>query len=369
MKPNPYHSLAWDFVTKHFRPHGQLQHKLQEKISKLERRLQPFPSGPVRLLVGIEKHPRRPLFTAALTLRVPSHILRSRKQAADPVPALDHAMRALLRELAALKSILRREPLWKRKARRAQLRTSRMLRFSATPRTGGADTQSSRDLIPALLVQSHTRLLRYVRRHLSHEVALGNIPPGAIDARGVVAEVSRRVLAAPNEKPADVRFLLWFSQLARQELTRRCHSLQAQARDTVSLEASRVLPEAAETAAGYEPERPLDIVEQTLEPPIVATRELIPDPRVVPPDEAVTRSELLEQMRETANRWPRLEREAFALHFMEGFAPDEVGMLLGLSARQAGEVLDSIRRHLRESCSPRPLQGNGNGSSHGFTRI
>ena len=116
----------------------------------------------------------------------------------------------------------------------------------------------------------------------------------------------------------------------------------------MSLEEPRVLPEDAEAAAGYEPEQPLDIIEQTLEPPVVETRELIPDHRVVPPDEAVARSELLEQMQKTANRWPKPEREAFELHFVEGFEPDEIGMVLGLSTKQANELLDNIRGRLRE---------------------
>ena len=60
-------------------------------------------------------------------------------------------------------------------------------------------------------------------------------------------------------------------------------------------EEPRVLREDADAAAGYEPEQPLDIVQQTLESPIVETKELIPDRRVVPPDEAVARSELLEE--------------------------------------------------------------------------
>ena len=90
-------------------------------------------------------------------------------------------------------------------------------------------------------------------------------------------------------------------------------------------------------------------VEQTLEPPVVETRELIPDHCVVPPDEAVARSELLEQMQKTANRWPKPEREAFELHFVEGFEADEIALVLGLSTKQANELLDNIRGRLRET--------------------
>ena len=77
--------------------------------------------------------------------------------------------------------------------------------------------------------------------------------------------------------------------------------------------------------------------------------ELGADHRDVPPDEAVARSELLEQMQKTANGWPKPEREAFELHFVEGFEPDEIGMVLGLSTKQANELLDNIRGRLRET--------------------
>ena len=73
------------------------------------------------------------------------------------------------------------------------------------------------------------------------------------------------------------------------------------------------------------------------------------NPVLRPPDEAVARSELLEQIQKTANRWPKPEREAFELYFVEGFEPDEIGMVLGLSTKQANELLDNIRSRLREA--------------------
>ena len=54
-------------------------------------------------------------------------------------------------------------------------------------------------------------------------------------------------------------------------------------------------------------------------------------------------------MQKTANCWPKPEREAFELHFVEGFEPDEIGMVLGLSTKQASELLDNIRGRLRET--------------------
>lgn len=105
-------TLKWNLVTKHIRPHGQLQGKLQQKISKLEAHLRHFPQDAVHLQVSLTRHPKKLWFIAALTLRLPSNILHAEKAGEDPVPALDQAIKVLLREVAVLKSALRREDQW-----------------------------------------------------------------------------------------------------------------------------------------------------------------------------------------------------------------------------------------------------------------
>jgi ribosome-associated translation inhibitor RaiA len=112
--------LKWSLKAKGMRPHGQLLQKLEQKVQKLESHLAHFPADAVFLEVHLEKHPRKPLFVAGLTLRVPSNQLRAEKSGADPVPAFDLAVKALLRELAVLKSALRHEPDLKRFAARQE---------------------------------------------------------------------------------------------------------------------------------------------------------------------------------------------------------------------------------------------------------
>src|SRR5512137_334814 len=111
-------TLNWNLVTKGMRPHAQLQTKLEQKFAKLATHLRHFPSDAVHLLVNLERHPKRDWFDSALTLRLPSNILQSSKSGPDPVTAFDSAVKALLREVAGLKSDLRREKDWQRVARR-----------------------------------------------------------------------------------------------------------------------------------------------------------------------------------------------------------------------------------------------------------
>jgi ribosomal subunit interface protein len=114
-------TLSWNFATKDLHGHELLRKKLEEKIKKLEKHLQHYPAGSLHLQIVLERHPRKPLFVAKLTLRVPSNILRSEKSAGDVIKAFDDAVKALLRELASLKADLRREGYWKRKDRRKEL--------------------------------------------------------------------------------------------------------------------------------------------------------------------------------------------------------------------------------------------------------
>ena len=124
-------TLKWNLTTKGIRPHGQLREKLQQKIRKLETHLAHFPADAVFLQVGLRAHARKPLFAVGLTLYLPSNVLRAEKVGADPVPAFDQAVKALLREIAVLKSALRREKEWKRVASRES--PARMKLFGALP--------------------------------------------------------------------------------------------------------------------------------------------------------------------------------------------------------------------------------------------
>lgn len=123
--------LKWNLKAKGMRPHGQLMQKLDQKVRKLESHLSHFPADAVFLEVHLEKHPRKPLFTAGLTLRLPSNQLHAEKFSPDPVPAFDLAVKALLRELAVLKSALRHETDMKRFASKQQRSAARVLAGAA----------------------------------------------------------------------------------------------------------------------------------------------------------------------------------------------------------------------------------------------
>ena len=341
-------ALSWNVVTRNFHAHEQLQAKLRQKISKLEQHLKHFPPDAVHLQVLLEKHPKRPLFTAALTLRLPSNILSAGKSAPDPVPAFDYAIKALLRELSSLKADLRRERFRKRKPRPTEQRAVKPVRFAPTPLPAGSGPQDLREVVTDLVQQHHGRLLRFVRREIWNDEAGGVLPRGAIDPHAVVDEVARLVLARLQRKPEQLDYLLWLYALARQELQRRRRVLRFEARQIVPLDMMRTLEEDAEAAAGYDAERDPHINEERPAPSVPAERGLLYDTSAAAPDEAVAQQDLLEQVQKAAAAWPKPERDFFELYFVEGFEPDEIAMILGMTVPKAEETLAAVHDRLRE---------------------
>jgi len=338
-------TLPWNLVTKNLHGHELLRKKLHQKISKLERHLKHFPPGTVHLHIALERNPKKKYHIAALTLRVPSNILRSEQSAPDVIKAFGDAVEALLRELESLKAELRRDTFWKRKDRREELHQLKAASFAAQPQPEGTGPQNLGDVIRELLETHYKRLLRYVRRQLWHETTAGEVPRDAIDPRDIVDEVARRSLA--QKKPDDMNYLLWFYVLARRELARRSKALKTRASETVPLEAPRFLPDDLAVAEGYDAEQPLDIIERQLQPPVVEAKDLLPDRRTASPDELICRRELLAEMRRAASNWPKAEREAFELYYVEGFEPEEVAMILGQPQNRVRELIEALQQRLR----------------------
>lgn len=341
--------LPWNLVTKHLHGHDLLRKKIHQKINKLSRHLAHFPEGTVHLHIALERNPHREFYTARLTLRLPSNILHAEKAGPDLIRAFDDAVKALLRELTALKARFRRESWWKNKTRRAALRARKAAGFAPQPQPEGEGPQHIGDVIRELLGAQHSRLLRYVRRFLWHAVTAGEIPANAIDPRAVVDEVARRALAAPQKKPENMSFQLWFYALARQELARRCKALRSRSTEVVRLETPEVLPDEAELAEGYDAEQPLDIIERRLQPPVAEAKDKIPDARIPTPEQEVLRQDLLAEARRTASTWPAFERELFELYFVEGFEPEDIAMITGRTKEQVRAGLQNVQERLRAS--------------------
>ncbi|HEY0258015.1 MAG TPA: HPF/RaiA family ribosome-associated protein [Candidatus Methylacidiphilales bacterium] len=344
----PSTSLPWNIVTRNLHGHEQLHKKILEKIGKLERHLKHFPPGTVYLHIALDRNTKKDFFTAALTLRVPSHILHSEKSAPDVIKAFDDAIRALLRELENLKSDLRHEKLWKRKGRREELRELKAAAFAEEPLPEGTGPQKFEDVVREFLRQQYDSLLHHIERRIRDDELAGDLQPGALDARDIADEVVRQAETRAGEKPEKMYWAVWFYQLAHQELLAHRRALSQTAAD-VSLDEVQRPPNEGDEAEGYDAEHPLEIIEEELEPSAVTTEATVPDPHAFPPDQVFGGKDLLEQVQPAVKNWPQSERELFEFYFIENLDPQDIADITGQPTAKVQETLLSVQKRLRET--------------------
>lgn len=341
-------TLKWNLVARHLKPHAQWRSKMQQKISKLEQHLTKFPPDAVHLQVQIERRPKREEFEVTLILTLPLKTLRSAKSAADPISALESAVRALLRELGTLKAEIRREAPRRRERIQAEAASGRRAPAHSAPH---ALVPAAEEVVAAALSQEHTALLELVRRRLTRDELAGEIPPGAIDAASVVDEVARHALAHPGSRPSHHGFRVWFCRLALWDLRRRYRLLREAQRDSVSLDGTQWDAADDEAVHGFQTEQPVKMIADQLEPPQLAGKPVMADQNSLSPEEELEHKDFIEYLQRVAAGWPKVERDVFELHFLEGFGAEEVAAIENLTpeatAGAIGVVQQRIRRLMR----------------------
>ena len=317
--------IPWNIVTKNLSPNDArlpLEKKLQQKIAKFDRHLAHFPADAVHLQIVLEKHPRKDLYLASLTLRVPSDILHVEEAGRDLIGAFDDAVKSLLRRLKSYKSSLHGEKFWKRKERREKLHALKATGFASEPQAGGKGPQTHQEVVRELFQQHYKEFLRHVRRHILHDERAGDLPKDAVKPRDVLNEVARRAEANAGKGPKRGSWLTWFYQLIHQELMRQRRFLKQRR------------PKQATISAGQK--------EAT------GTKATTAHPEEVPPAEIAARKDVVAQLEQDMRNWPRPEREVFELYYVEGLDPEEIAMVTGQSLKIVRENLESIQRRLRD---------------------
>ncbi len=336
--------LTWSMATKRFDRDRTLENRLREKLGELEKHLERFPPDAVHLNVGLERHSRRREFKAALTLRLPSNILRVEKKAEEAFSAFDEAIRVMVRQLEDHKAGLRNEAVWKRRRRTPE---AVAVRFAAAPMANGVAPETLAEIIRDLLKDNYRRFFAYVRRRVERAEAAGLIFRSAIDPRGVLDEAARQALSAPENKPEKLSYRLWIYRLIKDELTRRFERVQQELRDDISLRRQQLLH------AGSRRDRNQDIgggsefADETLESAVAELSGILPHPEGSPGEETEHR-DLLDYLHNLAHHWTVTEQHVFALHFVEGLSAFEVALVESMPEDEVNQTVASIQTRLRE---------------------
>ena len=315
--------ISWNIVTKEVSLGITLQNRIRRAIAKLEKHLKTFPPDVVHLQIVMEKHKAKALFTTALTLYLPAGVLRTEKTSKDALESVSGAVHALLRELEKLKSKLRREPLWKRVARRAELHDSKA-RFAASPLPQPVADEA--ESIRSLLERFYPRLLDYIKRHIHRAELEDESLRGVLDPDAVLNSVAEKALtltlkkARAGEGVQDCLLLLY--TLAAQELRKR----------TAALRRERAVRGGSKIG-----------------------REGIPVTET--PDQILARKELVATLQTAVRHWPKNEHELFDLYFIEGFESDEIAMMQGRAIAQVEKDLQEMQAKFRGLLTEQAWEG------------
>jgi DNA-directed RNA polymerase specialized sigma24 family protein/ribosome-associated translation inhibitor RaiA len=300
--------FSWNVVTRGLHGHPLLRQRIHSKLRILERHLQHFPPDAVHLLIALERHPRKEEHRAALTLRLPSHVLHADKTARSVIAALSNTMKALLQELKLHKAHLRAEPLWKRKASR------KTLKFSRAPEEGG-DLPESLSEVRELFFESHRpRLVRFARRAASRARS-SHVPIAEREAAELVGEAKDKLAALTvRRQPGSDRAQLY--RLVREAIGRRGTSEVQSAQSSDRSGARDASAQSSKASSGLP---------------------------------------LLPAMDRVLVSLPSFERDVFDLHYVEGFEPDEIAMITGKSLTNVNNALRAIKDRIRQQLQSEPV--------------
>lgn len=339
--------FPWNIVLENVHIDPLIQKKIRHAIQRLGRRLSNFHPELVHLQINLWKHPKRNQFKVGLTLRVPANILHAERSGYDLIPTLNECVDALVEEIEGLKAELRREVFWKRKHRREGLALAKVLGFAEEPMPDGTGPQTFEAMVRALFEQHYDQILRHVRRQIRHEELSGALPPGAVSALEIVNEIAAEVEQRLQDKPAELSWLVWFYWLARKKLDQILKQYQQKP-------AQDALANPSEPTSEDEqwPHKPKDSSsapstgqqEQDEKAMSESTAEVHTDAQ-----NAAGQQNLTELLQKVIHRWPRFDRQVFELYFVEGFEPEEIGMVLQRKPESVYAAINRIQGRIRQS--------------------
>jgi RNA polymerase sigma factor (sigma-70 family) len=315
-----------------------VEREIKHRIEKLARRLQVFRPELVHLHGNIEENNSRHGVVFTLNLRLPSGQLAAQATAPTATSAIKAAFDQLKEQVGKHKDHLRSEHKWPRWRRVDRERGERQVPFEQTVAAVQAPTISNDD-ISTWVNANLARLYRFVERELRYRENLGLLPAEQLSPEEVVDEAIANALSEGLEKPERVSLEPWLYRLAMRALD----ELAARAREevpSVPLEQNARRPD---SRASYEPHLQFHQPDEAF-----ATRDVVADARVATPEAFAAGDEMITFVEAVLGGARREEREAFLLHAIEGFTPEEIAVISDRSVEEVRSSITSAREHLRQ---------------------
>jgi len=337
-------AIAWNIVNHTGEAFEFVSDKVRQKIRKLENFLRRFPQDSVHLQIILDEVAKRKAYTVSFNLRIPSNVLCVSKESKSLVQALDEASRTLLQRLEKDKSRRRREHLRKRCRKSEQLVTE----FAEVPLAVGAKPQTQADLISEILEENYERLLRFVKRQINEYIVAGTVPEDAIDPRDIVDQLAQEALSNPDSKPKDMDFPTWCASLAFRHTRKAVRQYLTDSSLSVPIDLD-VEPDIDERPLDdlEAEEFALNILHDVIEPEEATLADYIEDTRIKPSDVTSAERDMVATLRDNARSWPKIDREIFEMHFLEGLNAADIAVALQCDRKDVVRSLDRIQNTLR----------------------
>jgi RNA polymerase sigma factor (sigma-70 family) len=173
-------------------------------------------------------------------------------------------------------------------------------------------------------------LLNFARSEVEAQVALGNLPPGAVSPEDVVDEALLEALRHVDEAPQD-RLYPWLRGFVRRAIGRQVEEAGRRRQEERSL---------------YEPidtDRPASWGH--VWPRLLI--DILPDPTAEIPDQVVESEEFQQLLAKLLRQLPLIWREPFLLHVRDGLSLPEVARLEGVPVAEVRRRIERGREYLR----------------------
>lgn len=310
---------------------------LRQLAARLEQQVADFPQDAVLLHGTLEKHPSRSLYRAALVLNLPRRTLTAQEEHTSAQRTVEKAFAEIERQLKKYKSLLRREHLWKRPARRETVRLATEL--AAVPLQ-----EAERALFRDLVLANLKKLYNFIRREMAYYVATGELLPGELRIEDVVDGVVLQAAQEFSQRPANLDVSNWLLKLALHYMAAEIQRLKEERGQTVSVEEDipETPPEEAVVTQGdeiydfYQPDEDLRL------------EDVLPDPFVPTPEQILESRDLQRYINQTLAELPRPWRNAFVLYYVEGLSVLEVALVTGQTEVEVQHYLEYAREFLRQ---------------------
>jgi RNA polymerase sigma factor (sigma-70 family) len=307
---------------------------IEDLITKVERKAKGFSPDAGFLKVLLEGNTARKLYHVSMTLELPGKTLATQRERHDVEVGIKDAIAEIERQLKKYSASLRRENLWKRPARRENIRHNKL---DAPP-----SEQRNREMFFSL-ISPHLNWLHYFVRHeLASFQSMGDLAPGHFAWQDVVYAALLRAYREFVKDPARRDMRTWLTQIAIEQLQAEVKRPRAEYDRTVRIK-------------GDIPETPPTEEVSTLGDEILDFYQPDEDLRlkdIVPDLEAPTHEQETDELRRCVKvamaAMPREWQRALLLRYIEGLVDTELAKAIGKPEPEVERILEHARQYLRQ---------------------